>query len=63
MSTFPYSQLSAEIKAKHDAYKGTAFITWVKVSAYITRFQISLMTERDMNEMLAQGWQVINATA
>lgn len=63
MTTFPYSQLPAEIKAKHDAYKGTALLTWVKVSQYITRFQISLSTEQDINEMLAEGWKVINAQA
>ena len=63
MSTFSYSQLSAEIQAKHDGYKGTSFLTWVKVTPYITRFNISLSTERDIDQMLAEGWQVINANA
>jgi len=63
MSTFAYSQLPAEIKAKHDGYKGTAFLTWVKVTPYITRFNISLSTERDIDQMLAEGWKVINGNA
>jgi len=63
MSTFAYSQLPAEIQAKHDGYKGTAFLTWVKVTPYITRFNISLSTERDIDQMLAEGWKVINGNA
>ncbi len=63
MSTFSYSKLPSEIQAKHDGYKGTSFLTWVKVTSYITRFNISLSTERDIDQMLAEGWQVINANA
>ena len=63
MSTFAYSQLPAEIQAKHDGYKGTAFLTWVKVTPYIARFNISLSTERDIDQMLAEGWKVINGNA
>lgn len=59
MSTFPYSKLPAEIKARHDGYKGSSFVTWVKVTPYMIRFNISLSTERDIAMMLSEGWKVI----
>ena len=59
---YPYSQLSDELKARHDGYKGSKFLTWVKAYPYMLkpRFMISLKTKRDIDAMIVDGWQIIH---
>jgi hypothetical protein len=57
MITFPYSELPEWIKEKHVYYKGTPFLTWVKISPYVIRFNISL--PKDVEAFLAEGWLLI----
>lgn len=61
MSTYPYSQLPAEIKTRHNEFRNTSWITWVMVTPWNVRFQISTSTLEDVNKMLADGWKVIHA--
>lgn len=62
MTTFPFSQLSAENQTKARSYEHTVFITFTKpVFDGFQRFAIGNF--RDIEQMLKEGWLVINMAA
>jgi len=62
MSTFPFSQLPADVQTKVCEYDGSRFMTFVKpVYEGFVRFAIANYSEID--SMLAKGWLVVNRNA
>ena len=62
MTTYPFSKLSTENQAKARSYEHSTFITFAKpVFDGFQRFAIGNFG--DIDQMLKEGWLVINMTA
>ena len=63
-ASFPFSKLPADVQTKVSGYDNSVFITWVKqVLPDFFRFNISGASDKEMDKMLSEGWQVVNRAA
>ena len=63
-ATYPFSKLPAAAQANVAEYDNTPFITWVKqVLPDFFRVNITGASSKEMDKMLAEGWQVVNRGA